>query len=280
MMLNFKKLLGFKSDLGKEIHKEFELEQRDTLFKQVDFIYNKYKVLSEKANSLDEANNLVKDLWLTIEMVMVKPEEEEEPGEMQEGMVTNGLRLQQEKEGSSSATSSTVETTSESSLDESDTAKSNDTPTTNSNSGIIVTKDVSGKYRWAGIVSNNYTDRHAEILSKEAHLDFVRAVKSGEFPYPDLMFHHQDYLTIGKADYIAYDEQSGMLMGSGYFLDEFESIGENLQTTKSVWGMSHGMPPEEIVKDKNNPRVYKRYRSTEFSLLKLNKAANPLTSFN
>lgn len=276
MMLNFKKLLGLKSDLGKEIHKKFELEQKDTLFKQVDFLYNEYKVLAEKATSLDEAQQLVKDLWLTIEMVMTHPAETE-MGDMQEGMMVNGLRVSEKQAESPEGASATVEETSEPISEQSDATKSNESAT---NSGIIVFKDVQGNNRWMGIVSNNYTDRHAEIISKEAHLDFVNALKNGEYPYPPLLFHHDSDFIIGKSDYVNYDEQSGMLVASGTFDPLWAEIGDNLAKSEYSWGMSHGMPPDEIMKYPGTQRIYKRYRDAEFTLLRLPKAANAFTSMS
>lgn len=277
-MFNFRKLLGSQSQLADVLIKEMEQREKETLLQRVDYLYGKYKTIAEQSETLEETRRVLKDLWLTIDMVIAEPAEEEDMADNMEGMQQNGMWMQQqEKQESAEGTSpDSTETDSPSDAVSSETAKSSESE----HSGIIIFKDANGKNRWMGIVSNNFTDRHAEILSKEAHLDFVKAVRNGEYPYPDLQFHHQDFLVIGKSDYVNFDEESGMLLASGYFLDEFEEIGDNLSTSKSAWGMSHGMPQDEIRKMKNNKRVYSRYRSKEFTLLKLEKAANPLTSFS
>lgn len=262
-MISLKKLLGLDSKLGEEISKELELEEKRKLLERVDYLYAKYKGLVEQADSLVKAKQLVKDLAIVLEIV--------NSGE------DDGLRVQQqeEQEEAESASGNTEEVN-ESSDDLTGAgteAKSHDT-------GVMIFKDVNGRNRWLGIVSNNYTDRHAEIISQEGHLDFVSSVKSGEYPYPELWFHHDSDLVIGQADYVNFDEQSGMLIASGTFHEKWEEIGDNLPKSGEMWGMSHGMPNSEIIKDKDNPQIYKRYRSKEFSLLRLNKAANPLTAFS
>lgn len=266
-MFNLKTLLGFKSPLGKEIHKEFELEQRDTLLKQVDFLYNQYKVLAEKAETLTDVQLLVKDFASIIDMVIKNDE----------GEVTDGLQLsgQEETAGEESA-GSDIETTIESSAEQLESATKSDEPS--ANSGVMVFKDANGRNRWMGIVSNNFTDRHAEIISKEAHLEFVDAVHKGDYPYPPLLFHHDSDFIIGKSDYVNFDETSGMLVASGTFDPLWEEIGDNLAKSEYSWGMSHGMPPHEIKMYPNSKRVYKRYRDAEFTLLRLPKAANAFTS--
>lgn len=263
--------LNLKSPLGDTLNKQIEESAITTLIKSVDTIFASYKAtVDTNATTLEEVQGIVRDLALVLEVLV-------------EGKLEDGLRVQQEEsESSAESTNPAVEETSGIGADSSD-----ETGTANKQLGeygrsdsVMVFKDVNGVSRWLGIVSNNYTDRHAEIITKEAHLDFVNALESGTYPYPELRFHHQEDMVIGKSDYVNFDEQSGMLVASGTFLEEWSEIGDNLAKSEYAWGMSHGMPPHEMRREKSNQKIIKRYRDKEFSILLLSEAANPLTHAN
>ena len=146
-------------------------------------------------------------------------------------------------------------------------SEDNDTPS-------FVFKDDDGKWRFLGVYSNNIIDKHAEILSAAAHKEFVAAVKSGDAPYPFLYFWHT--LKMGQADFIDYDDDTGMAIVGGYFHDNSYDLAEAIAKSGSPLGMSHGMPKSTIVQEGN---VIKQYRSYEVSLLPRERAANLLTSF-
>jgi hypothetical protein len=141
-----------------------------------------------------------------------------------------------------------------------------------------IVKAADGTYRWLAIYSNNYRDDDGipEILSAEAHKDFVKAVDSGEWPQPELWYWHVPMSSMGKSTMVAYDEAAGFAVASGVFNEGMESVAESLQK-KSDLAVSHGMPVSEIERDADDPTIITRYRSREISFLPLKAAANKLT---
>jgi hypothetical protein len=145
-------------------------------------------------------------------------------------------------------------------------------------SGFFVWKEASGAYRWLGVYSNKYRDddRPAEILSEQAHLDFISRVEKGELPYPDLCVWHIKESPIGVTDMLAYDD-AGFSIASGTMEEGFALA---LEKTSEDLAMSHGMPSESIVRSKEDPTVITGYVSTEVSVLPRNVAANKRTDFH
>lgn len=254
-----------KSPLGSILAKQSQQTALEELTKNLFNILESFKTATKDITTLEDAQEVIRDLSIVLEALA--------NGELEHGL---RLRGQEQQTGTTEPTTEAIEEPSGQGIEEHSLEPTTDSDKSLDGQGIIVFKEASGKYRWLGIVSNNYTDRHAELLSKEAHLDFVNAVQSKQYPYPELWFQHQNQLKLGEVDYVNFDEQSGMLVASGVFHEEWNTLAENLAKSKLAWGMSHGMPTNEIVKEKG---VYKRYRSREFSLLRLDRAANVLTSF-
>lgn len=143
---------------------------------------------------------------------------------------------------------------------------------------FLIWKD-KGSYRWLAIYSNRYRDEDwpPEILSSSAHLDFVRAVDSGEWSMPELRLWHVKGTRCGAADWIGYDD-SGFSLASGLFDPERQAVAERLAQRDDLL-VSHGMPVKEILRDAEDPTVILRYRSEEISVLPAWAAANPYTGF-
>jgi hypothetical protein len=141
-----------------------------------------------------------------------------------------------------------------------------------------IVKAADGTYRWLAIYSNKYRDDDGipEIISSDAHKDFVRAVDDGEWPQPELWYWHVPISSMGKSTMVAYDEAAGFAVASGVFNEGMESVAESLQKQSDL-AVSHGMPVSEIQRDADDPTIITRYRSREISLLPLKAAANKLT---
>lgn len=129
--------------------------------------------------------------------------------------------------------------------------------------------------RWLGVYSNKFldSDNPPDILASQAHQDFVKAVTTGEWPYPTFRLWHIP-IDLGVSDWVGYDD-SGFAMATGTIFKEFNPIIEFL--LKGNWLMSHGMP--YIERDEKERRVITKYRTSEISALPTWAAANKLTSF-
>ena len=141
---------------------------------------------------------------------------------------------------------------------------------------IITQKD--GSKRWFGRYSNNYMDREKEIISEEAHKEFVAYLKQ----YPDRMpafwsWHIPGTSRVADADYIDYID--GFMIASGPLTaEEADQLNKSIEYDGGKTGMSHGMFILE--RDPVRKEVITKYRSYEISDLPLENAANGFTSIN
>lgn len=142
---------------------------------------------------------------------------------------------------------------------------------------FMVWKEQSGEWRWLAIYSNKFRDNDtpAEILSEQAHKDFVAAVDRGEWPYPELWLWHVPGTKCGAADFVAYDDH-GFALSSGTVDDE--AVAQKLAADEDLL-VSHGMPRPEIQRDAADPTILTRYRTKEISPLASMAAANKLTGW-
>jgi len=142
--------------------------------------------------------------------------------------------------------------------------------------GIIQTKD--GKFRWFGHYSNNYKDREGEIISEEAHKEFVAYLKTN----PDRMPYFRQWHIPGtdreeQADFIEYFD--GFMIASGPLTaKEAEQLERAIAYDNGQTGMSHGM--FVLQRDPESPNVITKYRDFEISDLPLVNAANGFTGIN
>lgn len=151
------------------------------------------------------------------------------------------------------------------------------------NDNFMLWKEADGSYRWLAIYSNNFRDRDvpSNIISAKSHKRFVELVEKGEIPYPDLQHWHTKGTEWGKADWLAYDDETGFALASGYVLEGHEQEAEALAelSTKENIGVSHGMPMESIKLEDNENGVIIEHITVEISDLPNWAAANQLTSF-
>ena len=135
-----------------------------------------------------------------------------------------------------------------------------------------------GTYYWLGVFSSKFRDDDRpkqEIVSSDAHRKFVDAVNNGLAPYPDLYIWHIE-VPIGKATHLFYDD-NGFPLAMGTFL--YKSMAEALLESDEDLAMSHGMEPQSIIRDVNDPTIINSYISSEITVLPRDVAANKFTDF-
>lgn len=130
----------------------------------------------------------------------------------------------------------------------------------------------SSDQRWLLVYSNNYIDDDypADILSERSHKAFSLLVKSGVVDYPELWFAHLPGTSLGKADFIGYE--NGFAIAAGYV---YEGSENKLAKMDETYGVSHTMPIH--LRNYGDPRVIDFYISSELSVLPRKKAANKST---
>ncbi len=145
---------------------------------------------------------------------------------------------------------------------------------------FMLWKENDGTYRWLAVYSNNYRDidNPSNIIAAKSHKRFVEMVEKGEAEYPVLMHWHTPGTEWGKADWLAYDEDSGFALASGYIDAGHEREAEILSTKTNI-GVSHGMPMSSIKYENVENGVIIEHITVEISDLPHWAAANPLTSF-
>lgn len=138
--------------------------------------------------------------------------------------------------------------------------------------GVIKTKD---GHRWFGHFSNNYKDREGEIISAEAHKEFVAYLKENPDRMPLFRTWHIKGTDRQKpADFVEYFD--GFMVASGPLTaKEAEQLEKAIAFDNGKTGMSHGL--YVLQRDPGDPDVITRYRSFEISDLPLANAANGFT---
>lgn len=155
-----------------------------------------------------------------------------------------------------------------------------DEPEEEDQNNVMIWKEKeTGRWKWITRYSNNFRDRDfpPEIISEASHKRFVDLVDKGKAPYPEFWLWHVKDWSLGKADWLAYDD-SGFALAAGYFHPGREAIAEWLSTKENV-RVSHGMPPNTVKRDKNDPTIITQHESREISVLPDWSAANELTGF-
>lgn len=151
--------------------------------------------------------------------------------------------------------------------------------TQNEGSPIKLWKDKgTGKLRWLAAYSSNYLDDDypSDILSNNAHIDFVSKVQNKELPYPQLWIWHLKGTAIGEADYLFYDEENGIAMATGFIYNGMERVAKNILKMKTKLGTSHGMT--FVKRNEKDEKIIDEYVTIEISILPLVAAANKMTS--
>lgn len=146
-------------------------------------------------------------------------------------------------------------------------------------SQLVFHKDSeTGQLRWTAAWSSNYLDddNPPDILSEEAHKDFLDRVEKGLIPYPELRHWHTEGTKWGQSDWLAYDEDAGIVWASGTVDKGHEGEALSLMKSEIELGVSHGM--KDIVRSPDDEKVIAQYTTYEISDLPLRWAANKMTA--
>jgi hypothetical protein len=137
-----------------------------------------------------------------------------------------------------------------------------------------------GRYRWLAVYSNKYRDEDnpPEILSAQAHKEFVSAVDGGQAPFPELWHYHVPGTRWGVSDFVAFDEATGFSLASGTIDKGHEPEAEAVMAFTDPLAVSHGL--EVLDRDTKDASIIEKYRTVEISELPLSAAANKLTGFS
>jgi hypothetical protein len=140
---------------------------------------------------------------------------------------------------------------------------------------ILVEKDASNQWRWVGWVSNNYIDWDGEIISEDAHKEYVDWWEKNKDVSPVFVsWHTPGTAREAPVDFMMYE--NGFLIASGILTDQ-EAAGLLKAQASEELGMSHGT--YVFSRDAKDPRIITKYRMYEISDLPLTNAANPFTDF-
>lgn len=140
---------------------------------------------------------------------------------------------------------------------------------------IIIEKGADDQYRWVGWVSNNFVDWDGDIISEDAHKEYVEWLdKNMDVAPAFITWHIPGTARKSAVDFAMYED--GFLIMSGS-LTEDEAAGLLKAQAEVDLGMSHGT--FVLSRDLKDPRVINKYRMYETSDLPLVKAANPFTDF-
>jgi len=142
-------------------------------------------------------------------------------------------------------------------------------------SAIMIQKDASDQWRWVGWVSNNFIDWDGDIISEEAHKEYIQWWEKNKEVSPVFVAWHTPG-TRRKAAVDFMDFEKGFLIMSGP-LEEAEAEALMKAQLITDQGMSHGA--FAFGRDPKDPRVITKYRMYEVSDLPLENAANPFTDF-
>lgn len=129
---------------------------------------------------------------------------------------------------------------------------------------------------WVASFTNNFEDRHKEILSAESHDRYVARVKAGLVPMPELWHWHTPGTKHGETLWI---DKVGdhMVVAVGKFDDTPAGKAAEEHYQKSgPYKLSHGFSYPAWAKKDN---VYLDYNTFEITTLPPGREANPFTTF-
>ena len=138
----------------------------------------------------------------------------------------------------------------------------------------------SNRFGFVGVYSNNYLDDsdRPDIISNDAHNEYVRKIDDQEAPHPQLEFWHTEF-PMGQS--VILFNMDGFVVVLGFFLRKWDIVAESLLMRSDIdWGMSHGCSESTIERDPDENRVITRYVSDELTFLPRHRAANKFTFFD
>lgn len=140
--------------------------------------------------------------------------------------------------------------------------------------GLTIYKQADGSLRWFARYSNAWEDRDKELITQDAHKEFVEWATSNKM-YPELWLWHTPGTRFGVSDWLDFSD--GFAHASGVVDDtpQAKSTVEYLSSVASgAIGVSHGF------QCKSDGRLITKYRSFEISVLPSEVASALGTDFN
>lgn len=139
--------------------------------------------------------------------------------------------------------------------------------------GIIVEKDASGSWRWVGYPTNNFKDHSGDIITEEAHTEYVDWVNKDLTERAPVFTscHAPGTVRENPVDFVGYE--NGFVVMSGKLTEkEAESLLKasalcDVGMSHTSWGWRDTDEPAHIVK----------YRAFEVTDLPVETADNPFT---
>lgn len=152
-------------------------------------------------------------------------------------------------------------------------------PEPKTKNGLFIWKE-GDRYRWFAVFSNKFRDddNPPEILSEKSHINFVEMVDSGVAPYPELWHWHIPGSRWGQSDWVAYDDELGFQLASGYVDPGNHDEAKAIMELEEPLGVSHGL--EVLERNSKDETIIESYVSIEISELPMEAAANKLTGFS
>src|SRR3990167_8226514 len=98
-------------------------------------------------------------------------------------------------------------------------------------------KDRTGQWRWLALHSNKFLDREGEVITEQAHKDYVAAAEKLD-ALPELWLWHTPLTAIGWADFVDYVD--GFMVSSGPYALGMDEVAEKLAEDAPTLGVSHG----------------------------------------
>lgn len=144
-------------------------------------------------------------------------------------------------------------------------------------------KSVLGAKRWVGIPSNSYIDGARDIISSQAHREYVSLLKNNAYNMPELRYMHIPY-PIGVTENVIFLEDSKMILAYGTFLNN--DFARQVYKSVARGDRDYGMSIQLVYRDEDAEydnlkqiNVIKRYHAIEYSVLPVEDACNQLTKF-
>lgn len=140
-------------------------------------------------------------------------------------------------------------------------------------SNFAIRKGLDGKWYAYGKPTNNFLDRDGEILTEDAHKEFVGYLQTHPDQMPELWdWHDEDFKCANRACWVDYADNSLHMV---WELTEEESKRYSKAAEEYDLAMSHGFYPLQ-----RDAKYIKQYRMVEASVLPREFCANTLTDFS
>lgn len=144
-------------------------------------------------------------------------------------------------------------------------------PPVTGDSVLLFKDNTTSRYRVLMRGTNMFKDRHEEIITQEAHKEFVEYIDASK-EYPEFWLWHIKGSRWGQADFVGFSD--GFLTVSGLVDEGKEEVAEKIAEHSKSLGVSHGFYGFSL----DNKGLIDYYRSFEFSPLPIEHAANTWTA--